>query len=137
MSKAVCSNCGSDTLYQEVEVTTADSRPIDVSYTASGELDVSEGSLEGDGYFLSDLPGEYVCAGCGRRDSRLSGLVTREADSPAGVACCCGHARSEHPENRFNPKTHTRGAMPCAEPGCGCWEFETDPAFATVAASAA
>lgn len=130
-SDAMCAKCGStDTLYREIEVTVDGWRDLTVTFEADGRLSVDEGHLERDGGIADEMPGDYCCSQCGAKARKLEDLVAR-ADSAATV-CCCGHGLGAHKEQKFDSMRFTRGRRVCTELCCGCWDFETDPALATV-----
>lgn len=133
--EAVCAQCGSpDGLYREVEVTMEGCRSLEVTYAPNGDLKVKEGDTETDLGIGDESPLDYECSECGHHARTIEDLVVPSGQS--GEKCCCGHGASDHPvSKKFDKTRYTRGRRSCTVTGCGCWEFETDPVFATVVAA--
>lgn len=138
MSLAVCKFCGSDNISLLVEVTSESYRAItEIHYDADGSLSHKEGHTErGYGIEEEDVR-DYECGECNATSATLAGLVCPANAMPSGTVCACGHPLADHPPQRkFDRTLYTTGRRSCQASLCGCWEFETDPALATVVRAA-
>lgn len=133
--KAVCQFCGGDTISLNVEVESTGYRDITATYEADGTLKVSEGHTEKN-YDGHEVALGYECADCNAEGRTLEDLVCPPGAVPGGGTCACGHSLADHPPQRdFDRKLYTSGRRSCTAFGCRCWEFETDPALASVVAA--
>jgi hypothetical protein len=132
MKKGVCRYCGSASIVLNVEIDGTGYKDIEATFDEHGKLSEKAGWTQNN-YDTTDTEIDYECGECGERADDLSELVCVEGQDAGGKLCCCGHSLREHPESKdYDRRLYTRGRRSCGEPNCGCWEFETDAALATV-----
>ena len=127
MTAFVCKHCGAPDLYETGEVTVDASRGIEIVERDGKIVAVPDSHHDIDGT-TSDFNSEgYACASCQEHAGRIEDIAVPESTDDLLAGCCCGHPSGSHSA----PNART-GRRHCTETACGCWDYETDPALASV-----